>query len=186
MTESTQQHEDRFVELVATSWRYHQIFEVAARSDDIAFGSAIASYVNSGWSLIDLESTGTAHLAKFQHGTDRLVIAVTALAENPALAMAVGRLVQVTVGYGQRASSLGHIKDALKAEFKSAMLPSANEPGVITVDGDLSTGYVYANVNLILNLNDYYQGTSEVRPIADDLYTAVVSLHKYLSGRLSA
>lgn len=45
----------------------------------------------------------------------------------------------------------------------------------------MSTGYVYAQVNLLLNLDDYFDGLIQKSPISRDLYAAVHSLSKYLA-----
>lgn len=177
--------EGRFTELVATSWRRWNAWESARRADDLALGATITSFVTAGWQLIDLESDGTAHMVRFQSGTDRLVFSIQALAEDPVRAQALGRLIRVEVGYGVRAARVAEVKEAVKAEFKSSMIANRNEPGVITIDGDISSGYVYATVPLILDLNDYFQGLQQTTPIASDLYSAVHSLHKYLNGRLA-
>jgi hypothetical protein len=184
-TDHSDAWEARFTQLVSDSWKRWNEWEVARRADDIALGATITSFVTSGWKLIDIESDGTAHLVRFQSGTDRLVFSITALSEDPVRAKALGRLIRVEVGYGVRAQNFGHVKDALKQEMKSSFIANANEPGVITMDGDLSSGYVYATVPLILDLNDYFDGIIETRPIAGDLYSAVHSLNKYLQGRLA-
>lgn len=176
--------EQRFVELVGASWKRWNIWEHARRVDDVALGSVIASYVESGWQLIDLESDGQTHMARFQSGDHRLAVSIVALSEDPVRAQAQGRLVQVTVAYGQRVRDLGRIMSTIKQEMKSSMIANANEPGVITFDGDMSTGYVYAQVNLLLNLDDYFDGLIQKSPISRDLYAAVHSLSKYLSGRI--
>ena len=93
---------------------------------------------------------------------------------------------RVTVAYGQRVRDLGRVMSTIKQEMKSSMISNAAEPGVITFDGDMSTGYVYAQVNLLLNLDDYFDGLVQTSPISRDLYAAVHSLSRYLSGRIGA
>ena len=104
---------------------------------------------------------------------------------NAVRAKALGRLVRAEVAYGVRAENFGAVKQAVKDELKSSMVANASEPGVITVDGDFTTGYVYASVPLILDLDDYFDGFTVKAPIANDLHTALHSLHKYLMGRLA-
>lgn len=109
---------------------------------------------------------------------------VTALAEDPVQAAALGRLIQVTVAYGQRVRELSRLASTLKQEMKSSMMANADEPGVITFDADMSSGFVYAQVNLLLNLDDYFTGLNQTTPISRDLYAAVHSLSRYLHGRI--
>jgi len=176
--------EQRFVELVGESWKRWNIWEHARRVDDVALGAVIASYVDSGWQLIDLESDGHTHQTRFQSGDHRLAVGVVALAEDPAQAQALGRLVQVSVAYGQRVRDVGRIMSTVKQEMKSSLITNANEPGVVTFDADMSSGYVYAQVNLLLNLDDYFDGLIQTNPISRDLYSAVHSLSRYLHGRI--
>lgn len=176
--------EQRFVELVGASWKRWNLWEHARRVDDVALGAVIASYVDSGWQLIDLESDGQAHMARFQSGDHRLAVSIVALSEDPVRAASQGRLIQTTVAYGQRVRDVGRIMSTIKQEMKSSMIANAAEPGVITFDADMGTGYVYAQVNLLLNLDDYFDGLVQQRPISTDLYAAVHSLSRYLSGRI--
>lgn len=176
--------EQRFVELVGESWKRWNVWEHARRVDDVALGAVIASYVDSGWQLIDLESDGHVHQTRYQSGDHRLAVGIVALAEDPAQAKALGRLVQVSVAYGQRVRDIGRIMSTVKQEMKSSLIANANEPGVITFDADMSSGYVYAQVNLLLNLDDYFDGLIQTKPISRDLYSAVHSLSRYLSGRI--
>lgn len=180
--------EARFTALVAASWKRHNAWEQSRRSDDVALGATITSYVTAGWRLVDLESNGTNHLVRFQagQGTDRLLVQLQALCEDPVRAKALGRLVRAEVAYGVRAENFGAVKQAVKDELKSSMVANSSEPGVITVDGDFTTGYIYASVPLILDLDDYFDGFAVKAPIANDLHTALHSLHKYLMGRLAS
>lgn len=186
-TTETEVGEARFTTLVAASWKRYNAWEYSRRADDVALGAVITSYVSGGWRLIDLESDGTSHMVRFQagQGTDRLLVRLVALCEDPVRAKALGRLVEVQVAYGLRANDFSAIKQAIKDELKSNMVENASEPGVITVDGDMSTGYVYATVPLILDLDDYFDGFTVKAPIAGDLHVAAQSLHKYLTGRLA-
>lgn len=185
--QAAEANEARFSALAAASWKRHNAWEYSRRADDVALGATITSYVSSGWRLIDLESDGTSHLVRFQAANtpDRLLVRLVALCEDPVRARALGRLVQVEVAYGVRAANFAAVKQAIKDELKSSMIANSSEPGVITIDGDLSSGYVYASVPLILDLDDYFDGFTPKASLAGDLYTAVHSLHKYLSGRLA-
>ncbi len=176
--------EARFVELVGSSWKRWNTWEHARRCDDVALGAVIASFVDSGWQLIDLESDGRVHMVRFQSGDHRLAVGITALAEDPVRAATAGRLIQVSVAYGQRVRDFSRIMSTLKQEMKSSMIANADEPGVITFDADMSSGFVYAQVNLLLNLDDYFDGLVQRNPISRDLYAAVHSLSRYLHGRI--
>lgn len=182
-----QAQQARFTELVAASWKRHNAWEASARADDVALGATITSFVNAGWQLIDLESDGTSHMVRFQiaGGSDRLLLRLQALCEDPVRAQALGRLIRVEIAYGLRTSNFGSIKQAVKDEWKSGRVQQAAEPGVITVDGEVASGYVYASVPLILNLDDYFDGFKPTADVTADLNAAAHSVHRYLSGRLA-
>jgi len=186
--QTVEQNEAIFVDLVASSWRRHSEMVRATQTDDLLLGAMIASGVGQGWSLIDLGSDGRTHLIRFDHAASqsRMVIAIDSLAEDLQTAKVLGRLARVTVGYGRRVDNLGTVFQAVKTEIKSAIIAS-DEPGVITVDGDLSTGYVYATVPLLLDLDEYLSGPLQVDypKLSAHVGAVVHSLNKYLTGRLA-
>jgi hypothetical protein len=76
--------------------------------------------------------------------------------------------------------------NAFKSEFKSGFM-DAREPGVITFDADLTAGYIYTQVPLLLNLDQYFGENFEVKYdlLQQHLGATVHSLKKYLNGRLA-
>lgn len=183
----TEHNEATFVELIAGSWKRHAELTRNTQTDDLLVGAIIASSVNQGWALIDLGSDGRSHMLRFDHAASRtrLVVELHSLAEDLATAKVLGRLANVEIGYGLRVDNFSQVFQAVKTEIKSAMLV-ANEPGVITVDGDLSTGYVYAQLTLLLDLDDYLTGplTVDYGKLQSHIGAVVHSLNKYLRGRL--
>jgi hypothetical protein len=184
----TEQNEAIFVELVAGSWKRYSELTRNSQTDDLLVGAIIASSINQGWALIDLQSDGTSHMLRFDHAASRtrLVVDVRSLAEDLATARVLGRLANLTVGYGVRVDNFSQVFNAIKTEIKSAMLVST-EPGVITVDGDLSTGYVYAQITLMVDLDDYTTGplTVDYGKLQTHIGAVIHSLSKYLRGRLA-
>ena len=187
MTAHDEQLEATFVDLVASSWKRHAEMTRNTQTDDLLVGALIASSVGQGWALIDLGSDGSSHLLRFDHAPSRtrLLFQVHSMAESLAVAKVLGRLARVEVGYGVRVDDFSRVFQAVKTEIKSSLLV-ADEPGVITVDGDLSSGYVYAQLSLLLDLDDYLTGPLSVDyPKLQNHVGAVVhSLSKYLRGRL--
>ncbi|MGD9754020.1 MAG: hypothetical protein AB7W59_23755 [Acidimicrobiia bacterium] len=183
----TDQNEAIFVELVANSWRRHAEMTRNTQTDDLLVGAIVASSVNQGWALIDLGSDGRSHLLRFDHAASRtrLVVEVRSLAEDLATAKVLGRLANVEIGFGMRVDNFSQVFQAVKTEIKSALLVST-EPGVITVDGDLSTGYVYAQITLMVDLDEYLTGPLAVdyAKLQAHIGAVVHSLNKYLRGRL--
>ncbi len=183
----SEQNEAIFVDLIASSWKRHAELTRNTQTDDLLVGAIIASSVNQGWALIDLASDGSSHLLRFDHAPSRtrLVVEVHSLAEDLATAKVLGRLANVEIGYGMRVDNFSQVFQAVKTEIKSALLVST-EPGVITVDGDLSTGYVYAQLTLLLDLDEYLTGPLAVdyAKLQAHVGAVVHSLNKYLRGRL--
>ncbi|MCC6433680.1 MAG: hypothetical protein IT196_01485 [Acidimicrobiales bacterium] len=183
----TDQNEAIFVELVAGSWKRHAEITRNTQTDDLLVGAIIASSVNQGWALIDLGSSGSSHMLRFDHAASRtrLVVEVHSLAESLATAKVIGRLANLEIGFGMRVDNFSQVFQAVKTEIKSALLV-ATEPGVITVDGDLSTGYVYAQITLLVDLDDYLTGplTVDYAKLQAHIGAVVHSLNKYLHGRL--
>ncbi len=180
--------EQVFVSLVKASWeRYDEIFR-NERMDDLLVGGVIASCVEAGYLLIDLSSDGVHHYLRFEQlpSKHRLIFELTNLTEDMVSARVLGRHARVVIGYGQMVNNVKAAWQILKAEFKSGFL-DATEPGVITCDADLDTGYVYAQVPLLLDLDQYFGQGYQVNYalLQQHLNATAQSLSKYLSGRLS-
>ncbi len=90
------------------------------------------------------------------------------------------------IGYGEKAKNVSKVMSALKAEFKSGFIQDA-EPGTITVDGDLTSGYVYAQVDLYWNIDEYVDAdfTTDHAKLADHIRACTNALRKYLRGRFA-
>jgi hypothetical protein len=184
----SEEHEAVFVEMVKKSWKVHSEIERAGRVDDVLLGAVIAAGVRLGKCLIDLQSDGSSHFVRFEElGTrTRLTFRLTHLTPDVATSKALGQLANVTVGVGRAVNNVGALWGALKQEVKSAFL-TAEEPGVISLDADVASGYVYAQVPLLWKLDEYLQGEYEpdYEKIASHIYCCELSLSKYLDGRLS-
>jgi len=180
-------HEAVFVEMVQKTWQLQSEIERAGRVDDVLLGAVIAAGVRLGKCLIDLQSDGSSHFVRFEElaTRTRLTFRLTHLTRDAASAKALGQLANVTVGLGRPVSHVATLWGALKQEVKSAFL-SAEEPGVLSLDADMASGYVYAQVPLLWRLEEYLRG--EYQPdhekIASHIYCCELSLGKYLDGRL--
>ena len=75
---------------------------------------------------------------------------------------------------------------SFKQELKSAFIID-REPGVITVDADLTGGYLYAQVPMIWDLDDYVpeEYTPDYDLIGEHVDCTTAALKKYLTGRLA-
>lgn len=177
-----------FSQLVHTSWQRFNEQYLNQKYDEVVVGAVISAHVKAGFLLIDLSSDGTYHHLRFENPTDqtRAIVQLRNLAEDLTVARVLGRLASVTIGYGEKAPNLGTVWNAFKTELKSIMMATP-EPGVITFDADLTGGYIYAQVPLVLNLDDYIDANLKVNlPLLQQhIDVTTHTLRKYLRGRLA-
>lgn len=176
-----------FTGLLEASWQRHAAMVWNAQSDDVLLGGIIASAVASGWSLIDLSSDSAQHLARFdhqEHGT-RLLVEIESITEELELARVLGRLARTTIGFGRRVNDVDTVMSAMKSDLKSGFM-SHDEPGAVTIDGHVGSGFVYAQVALLLDLNDYLcpDRTINYPMLQSHLGATTASLDRYLSALL--
>jgi hypothetical protein len=175
-----------FGDLVTKSWDYYEAHAFAGHIDEVFLGAIITSTLDSGCALIDISSDGTHHYLRFEDLEDqsRIVYRMTHLTPGLAQARVLGQRASVVVGYGERVGNFQKIWKALKAEYKSGLVASP-EPGTITVDGDMSSGYVYVQVDLFLSIENYVAPDYAIdyRALQDHLAATHNALRKYLRGR---
>lgn len=185
----TQDPDQIFVQLVGQSWKIHDEHRHNRYMDDMLVGAVIAATVEDGYSLIDLTSDGTSHYLRFEHipSKIRIIFRLTNLAENLITAKVLGRHANVVIGYGERVRDASALYQSLKQEMKSTLLETG-EPGVITADADISSGYLYVQVPLIFDLNHYFKGGFEIdyTLLRTHIAATVHSLQKYLRGRIAS
>jgi hypothetical protein len=176
-----------FVQLVDESWKIHNEVQHNRQIDDMFVGAVIAATVEDGYSLIDLTSDGTAHFLRFEHlpTKARLIFRLTSLAENLVTAKVLGRHADVLIGYGERVRDAQAMWQTFRQEMKSSFM-DAGEPGVITADADISSGYLYVQVPLIFNLDRYFKGGYEIDTalLRSHIAATAIALQKYLRGRI--
>jgi hypothetical protein len=174
--------------LVKESWSYFNAHAYASHVDEVFLGAIITSVLDTGYALIDLSSDGTHHYTRFENLGDhsRIICRLTHLTGDLTRAKVQGHRASVILGYGEKSNDFARILQALKAEMKSGYLQSA-EPGTITVDGDLNTGYVYVQIDLYLCVDDYVSPDYAIRydVLQEHLGATVHALRKYLKGRFA-
>lgn len=177
-----------FTKLVKESWRYFERNLFASHVDEVFIGAVITSTLDNGYALIDITSDGSNHYLRFENLDDksRIIYQLHHLASDAASAKVMGHISSVIIGYGERVGNIGQAISATQAEFKSGYLQSA-EPGTITIDADMGTGYVYTQVDMYWNISDY---VSEDYAINYDLLrqhvgASIHALRKFLRGRIS-
>ncbi|MFT5454269.1 MAG: hypothetical protein ACI9K2_000745 [Myxococcota bacterium] len=185
--ESDDDYQDRlFGELVKASWDYLEDHNFAGHIDEVFLGAVITSTLDTGCSLIDLTSDGSHHYLRFEDLSDnsRVIFRMTHLTGSLAVSKVLGQRASVVIGYGERIGNVGKIMNALRSEMQSGYLRNP-EPGTITVDGDLQSGYVYVQVDLYMNIDDYVTRDYRVdySRLAGHIGATKHALRKYLRGR---
>lgn len=187
--ESEDDRNDRlFGELVKSSWNYLSEHRFAQHVDEVFLGAVITATLDTGYSLIDLSSDGTHHFLRFENLQDRsrTMFRLTHLTNNLATAKVLGQRASAIIGYGERVSNITKVWSAIKAEMKSSYIRDP-EPGTITVDGDLNSGYVYCQVDLFLDIEEYVGRDYTIRydQLAAHVGATTHALRKYLRGRFA-
>jgi hypothetical protein len=177
-----------FGQLVKASWDYLGDHSFSSHIDEVLLGAVITACLDNGYSLIDLNSDGSHHYVRFEDFSDksRLLLRLTHLTPGLATAKVLGQRASVVVGYGERSGNISKILAAIRAEMQSGFLQNA-EPGTLTIDGDVVSGYVYAQVDLYLNIDDYIARdyTINYASLTSHLNACRHALRKYLRGRFA-
>lgn len=179
---SDQELDDEFIGLVGRSWELYKETEFATSIDEAMLGGVITALVDCGFVLIDLEtagallgvvaadptatataganvgSTATAahHQLRFEEPETkaRVTIALEHLTPDVASAKMIGHRASAIIGYGERVKEFNKVGQAVRQEMQSNFVLSP-EPGTVTFDADLSSGYVYSQIDLLLELDRY-------------------------------
>ncbi|HMR97204.1 MAG TPA: hypothetical protein P5193_03840 [Microthrixaceae bacterium] len=173
---SDQELDDEFIGLVGRSWELYKDTEFATSIDEATLGGVITALVDCGFVLIDLETagaapvvttttttgtaepvvTGAGHQLRFEEPEtqSRVTVQLEHLTPDVATAKIIGHRANAVIGYGQRVKEFNKVGQALRQEVQSSMIVSP-EPGTVSFDADLSSGYVYAQIDLLLELDRY-------------------------------
>ncbi len=185
---SSDDEQDRiFAQLIEQSWKHFDANLFASHVDEVFIGAVITATLDNGYALIDITSDGSRHYLRFENLDDktRIVYQLEHLAHSPVAAKVLGHMADVVVGYGERVNNVSRVFQAAQAEYKSGYLQSA-EPGTITVDADMQTGYIYTQVDMYWNISDYVAEDYAIdyAKLAGHVAACVHALRKYLHGRI--
>lgn len=176
-----------FAGLVETSWRHHRLLEDTRRMDDVLVGALITATLDTGRALLDITSDGTNHFLRFEDPNDRsrVSMAVTHLTRDVTTAKAIGQRAAVTVAYGEAITRFGQVVDAMRKQAKSGYVKTA-EPGIVTFDKDDVSKYLYAQIDLYLEIDEYISPAFEVdyEKLTRAVAACVHALRKFLEGRV--
>lgn len=176
-----QQLDDEFIGLIDRSWEMYKETEFATSIDEAMLGGVITALVDCGFALIDLNTASpwgaattaaatatatttttatpapsAAHQLRFEEPQthSRIALSLQHLTPDPAAAKLIGHRAAVVIGYGARVPNFSRVGQALRQEVQSSFIASP-EPGTVTFDADISSGYVYAQIDLLLELERY-------------------------------
>lgn len=177
-----------FGALIRQSWDYFREHELASVVDEVLIGAVITSTLDNGFCLIDLTSSGEHHFLRFEQleTRARIVFQLRHLTPGLLASKVLGHNASVVIGYGEPVADFGRIWQALKAELKSGYIQSA-EPGTITVDADVTAGYIYVQVDMFWRVSDYVKPDLAVDHalLQRHIGATVNALRKYLRGRFA-
>lgn len=194
---SDQELDDEFIGLVGRSWEMYKETEFATSIDEATLGGVITALVDCGFVLIDLETAGAMlgvvaadpaagttnvgssataahHQLRFEEPETkaRVTVALEHLTPDVASAKMIGHRASAIIGYGERVKEFQKVGQAVRQEMQSNFVLSP-EPGTVTFDADLSSGYVYAQIDLLLELDRY---------VAEDLAVDHELLRRHLAS----
>ena len=176
-----------FVSLIKDSWDYYHEHERSSQVDEVLVGALIASTLDNGFSLIDLNSDGGHHNLRFEsmQNRSRIVFRVNHLTAGLVASRVMGQRASVVIGYGEPVPDFGRVWQALKAEYKSGYIQNA-EPGTITVDADMAAGYIYVEVDMYWQIDRYVKSdlTVDYPLLTSHVGASIHALRKYLNGRI--
>jgi len=117
--------------------------------------------LDNGYKLIDLTSDGTNHYLRFEMIEDgsRVIFQLQHRAGSLMVSKVIGQEAAVTIGYGERVKNMSKIMGAIKQEMKGGYITQA-EPGIISIDADISSQYVYAQGGLLWDITHYPDPTA--------------------------
>lgn len=204
-----QELDDEFIDLVGRSWDMYKETEFATSIDEATLGGVITAMVDCGFVLIDL-STASAwaasaattttvdvgstvsmahHQLRFEEPSThaRVTMSLEHLTPDPAVAKLIGHRASVIIGYGERVPNFTKVGQALRQEVQSTFIASP-EPGTVTFDADLSSGYVYAQIDLLLELERYIDEHLDVdhELLRRHLASVVYTMKTFIQARFGA
>ncbi len=177
-----------FGDLIRSSWSRHRAREQASELDEVLVGGVITGVLDNGYKLIDLTSDGANHYLRFEKLEDgsRVIFQLQHRAESLMVSKVIGQEASVTIGYGERVKNMSKIMGAIKQELKGGYIKQA-EPGIISIDADISSQYVYVQVGMIWDIADYLDPEDPYKvlypKLSQDLGATLHALTKYLRGR---
>ena len=150
----------------------------------------------TGGSLRSSGSSSTAqvvvpvnrHELRFEDPTSgaRVALVLDHLTPDVGSAKVLGQRARIELGYGEQVPNFSQVGRALRQEMASTYVVSP-EPGRVTFDADLSSGFVFCQVDLLWDLDRYVDGSMDVDAdlLRKHLAATVHTLRKFLQLRFA-
>lgn len=184
--------EDRFIQLVQSSWETYSQFERASWLDDAMMGGLITAHLQNGFFMLDCLSDGSSHYARFVNDQkDRVVVRLHSRAgEDIVFARTIGNIAGLQLSFQRSYSDVSRIFKAVKSEMKSDLAgrPQSDfpDPGVFKIDAEGTTAS--CETSILIDIKDYVDPKTFL-PNTEQIWThcsaVYQSLEKYLAGVMS-
>lgn len=205
---SDQELDDEFMGLLKRSWELYKETEFASSVDEAVLGGIVTAMVDCGFVMIDIETVGALalggagavtvetttapiqqHQLRFEAPDTgaRVTFALHHLTPDAGSAKLLGQMASAVVGYGERVPNFQQVSQALRQELASAFIASP-EPGTVSWDSDIGSGYVYAQIDLLLELERYVAADLSVDhdQLRRHLASVVNTLRTFVRSRFGA
>lgn len=190
-----------FMNLVDGSWEIYKESQTASSVDEAFLAGAITALVDCGFVLIDITTEGmrigsgqastlaSGHELRFEEPSTkaRVLLHLHHLTPDAGSAKILGHRAAAVIGYGAKLPNITQVANAMRQEAQAAMVDT-QEPGSVSFDADLSSGYVYAQVDLLLQMDQYFVAGFEIdhdllrRHLASVVYTMKSFVNARFSG----
>lgn len=166
------QLDDGFVSMVQRSLELHSRTAAGAAIDEMVLAAMIAALVDGGYVLIDLSTAGAstgssvnssgAHHARFEDPETRSRVSIAlGTVGDPMTESGQRPPARLVVGYSEQVPNFNQVGQALRQEVASAFVGSS-APGAVTFEAEISSGYVTAQIDLLVELESYVNSNLDI------------------------
>lgn len=204
---TAQELDDEFMGLFRRSRDIYQETGLDTSIGEAMLGAIITALVDCGYVLIDLDAAstwagggassaevassaiGAHHQLRFEQPVDRsrVTVAIKLLTPGSTAAPVNEHRAIATIGYGQRVPNSSQVSRAVQQQSQSIQM-SSPEPGTVTFDADLASGDIFAEVDLLLELQRYVSEDLAVdhELLRRHLASVVYTLKTFVQARFGA
>lgn len=161
----------------------------AATGTGTGTGTATTTTTTTTTTTVDSAATAAHHQLRFEEPQTRarVTVAMEHLTPDVASAKMIGHRASAIIGYGERVNDFARVGQAVRQEMQSSFVLSP-EPGTVTFDADMSSGYVYAQIDLLLELDRYVDEdlTADHELLRRHLASVVYTMKMFVQSRFGS